>query len=60
MVILLRRTLRVAYETGRILDGLITATSLDNARAAVLEAQAQSRARAALDSAEDRELAHPA
>jgi hypothetical protein len=57
---MLRRTLRVCYDVGRIFDGLITAGSLDNAHAAVLEAQAQSRAHAALDSAEDRELAHPA
>jgi hypothetical protein len=60
MVLLLRRTLRVAYEAGRILDGLITTSSLDIAHAAVLAARAQSRARAALDAVEDRELAHPA
>jgi len=57
---MLRQTLRVCYEVGRVLDGLVTAGTLDNARAAVLEAQAESRARVALDAAVDRKLAHPA
>jgi hypothetical protein len=46
MVILLRRTLSVFYEAGRILDGMVTAGSLDKAYAGVLATEAQSRARA--------------
>jgi hypothetical protein len=60
VIILLRRTLGFAYEAGRVLDGLVTAGTLDNAYAAVLERRAQSRAHAALKTEEDRELAHPA
>jgi len=60
IIILLSRILSVAYEAGRVLDGWVTAGTLDNSRAAVLEAQAESRARAELDAARDRKLAHPA
>jgi hypothetical protein len=60
MVILLRRTLSIFYQAGRILDRMVTAGSLDKAYAGVLATQAQSRARAAQDEAVDRELAHPA
>lgn len=50
----------IAGEVVRLLDSMITAGSLDNARAGVLEARARERARAELEESEGPGLAYPA
>ena len=56
---LLRKSWQATYQAGRILDDMVTAGSLDNARYALLEARARRRALETVE-VDYPGLAHPA